>query len=273
MCGALRGAPRKKTVGQGVDVPQVGKAGHIRRNCHKGRSQGSVQSADGDSVRGGRPGARGRGKGRGRGYRGRGGRGGNQAAAGGGASAVASSAATLGGGGAAAGSSGSSAAGRIVYVGGAGNSVGSAGVDSSLPLGQAGPVSGGSSAGATAATAPSAYSATWSGGNADFLSSTPSAGAQPWRKVNVGSAQGPSADEIPVDQSAECLHADLSLPGSFGSFMARVFLDSGLALTSIGVGLLSRMSSRFGGAALQIPLENGPRVARTSNGSYRDCHP
>ena len=70
-----------------------------------------------------------------------------------------------------------------------------------------------------------------------------------------------------VDQSAECLRADLFLPGSFGSFMARVFLDSGSALTSIGVGLLSRMSSSFGGAALQIPLENGPRVARTATGA------
>ena len=49
--------------------------------------------------------------------------------------------------------------------------------------------------------------------------------------------------------------------------MARVFLDSGSALTSIGVGLLSRMSSSFGGAALQIPLENGPRVARTATGA------
>ena len=37
-----------------------------------------------------------------------------------------------------------------MYVGGAGNSVGSAGVDSSQPLRQAGPVSGASSAGATA---------------------------------------------------------------------------------------------------------------------------
>ena len=195
------------------------------------------------------------------------GRGGNQAAAGGGASAVASSAATLGGGGAAAGSSGSSAAGRAVYMGGAGNSVGSAGVVSSQPLGQAGPMSGASSAGATASTTPSAYSATWCGGNADFLFSMPSAGAQPWRQVNVGAAQGPSAGEIPVDQSAECWRADLSLPRSFGSFMARIFLDSGSVFTSIGVGLLSRMSSSFGGAELQIPLENGPLAARTATGS------
>ena len=90
-------------------------------------------------------------------------------------------------------------------------------MDSSQPLGQAGPVSGASSAGATAATAPSACSATWSGGNADFFFSMPSAEAQPWRQVNVGAAQGPSAGEIPVDQSAERLRADLSLPGSFGS--------------------------------------------------------
>ena len=139
-------------------------------------------------------------------------------------------------------------------------------MDNSQPLGQAGLVSGATSAGATAATAPSAYSSTWSGGNADFLFSTPSAEAQPWRQVNIGAAQGPSAGEIPVDQS-ECLRADLSLTGSVGSFMARVFLDSGSALTSIGVGLLSRMSSSFGGAALQIPLENGVRVARTATGA------
>ena len=48
--------------------------------------------------------------------------------------------------------------------------------------------------------------------------------------------------------------------------MARVFLDSGSALTSIGVGLLSQMSSSFGGAGL-IPLENGPRTARTATGA------
>ena len=46
--------------------------------------------------------------------------------------------------------------------------------------------------------------------------------------------------------------------------MARVFLDSGLAM---GVGLLSRMSSSFGGAAVQIPLENGPRAARIATGA------
>ena len=72
--------------------------------------------------------------------------------------------------------------------------------------------------------------------------------------MTLGAAQGPSAGEIPVDQSVECLRADLSLPGSVGSLMARVFLDSGSALTSIGDGLLSRMSSSFGGAGLQIPL-------------------
>ena len=118
-------------------------------------------------------------------------------------------------------------------------------------------MSGAYSAGATAATALSAYSATWSEWNADSLPSTPSASAQPWRQVNIGAAQGPSAGEIPVDHSAECLRADMSLPGSVVLFMTRVFLDSGSARTSVGVGLLSRMSSRFGGAALQIPLENG----------------
>ena len=87
------------------------------------------------------------------------------------------------------------------------------GVDSSQPLGQAGPVSGASSAGATAATAPSAYSATWSGGNADYLFLTPSAGVQPWRQVNLGAAQGPSAGEIPVDQSAECCVLIFLCPG------------------------------------------------------------
>ena len=85
--------------------------------------------------------------------------------------------------------------------------------------------------------------------------------------MKLGAAQGHSAGEIPVDQSADRLRADLYLPGSVGSFMARVFLDSGSALTSIGVGLLSRMSSSFGGAELQIPLENGPLAARTATGS------
>ena len=135
------------------------------------------------------------------------------------------------------------------------------------PLGQAGPVSGASSADATAATAPSAYSATWSERIADSLYPTPSAGAQPWRQVSIGAAQGPSAGKIPVDQSAECLRADRFSPGSVGSFMTCVFLDSGSALTSIGFGLLSRLSSTFGGAGLQLPLENGPRAGRTATGA------
>ena len=41
----------------------------------------------------------------------------------------------------------------------------------------------------------------------------------------------------------------------------------GLALTSIGVGLLSRMTSSLGGAAPTIPLENGARVTRTATGA------
>ena len=207
----LRGTPRKK--GKGLTCHTCSEVGHIQRNYLKGRSQGSPQSTDGDSVPGGRQGERGRGKRRGRRSHGRGGHGGSQAAAwsaaGGGAFAVVSSTATLGGGGAAADSSGSSVAGRAVYVGGAGNSVGSAGVDSSQPLGQAGPASGASSPCATAATAPSAYSSTWSGWNADALSSAPSAGEQPWRQVNVGAAQAPSVGSIPVDQSAGWLRADL----------------------------------------------------------------
>ena len=128
-------------------------------------------------------------------------------------------------------------------------------------------MSGASSAGATAATAPSAYSAMWSGRNADSLFSTPSAGAQSSRQVTLGAAQCPSAGEIPVDQSAECLRADLSLPESVRSIMARVFLDSGSALTSIGVGLLLRRSLSCGGAGLQIPFENVPRTARRATGA------
>ena len=85
--------------------------------------------------------------------------------------------------------------------------------------------------------------------------------------MNLGAAHGPSAGVIPVDQSAECLRADLSLPGSVGSFMARAFLDSRSALTSIGVGLQSRISSSFRGAGLQIPRVNGPRTARTVTGA------
>ena len=98
--GAARsGARQEKTQSaKGLTCHNCGEIRHIQRNCRKGRSLGSAQSADDDSVRGGRQSERGRGKGRGRGSHGRGGRGGNQAAAGGGASAVASSAATLGGG-------------------------------------------------------------------------------------------------------------------------------------------------------------------------------
>ena len=89
--GAARSGARqeKKQSAKGLTCHKCGEIGHIQRNCHKGSSPGSAQSADGDSVRGGRQSERGRGKGRGRGSHGRGGRGGNQAAAGGGASAVA----------------------------------------------------------------------------------------------------------------------------------------------------------------------------------------
>ena len=82
--GAARSGARqeKKQSAKGLTCHKCGEIGHIQWNCHKGRGQCSAQSADGDSVRGGRPGGRGRGKGRGRESHGRGGRGGNQAAAG-----------------------------------------------------------------------------------------------------------------------------------------------------------------------------------------------
>ena len=77
-------------------------------------------------------------------------------------------------------------------------------------------------------------------GSAGAVDSPPiSAGALPWRRVTLSTNKSfSSAGLVPVDRSAECLRADLSVPGSIGSFMARVFLDSGSALTSISVGLL-----------------------------------
>ena len=58
--GAARSGVRqeKKQSAKGLTCLKCGKVGHIWRHCHKGRSQGSAQSADGDYVRGGRPGAR-----------------------------------------------------------------------------------------------------------------------------------------------------------------------------------------------------------------------
>ena len=110
-CAACSGVRQeKKQSAKGLTCHTCSEVGHIQRNYHKGRSQGSAPSAHGDSVPGGRQDEGGRGKGRGRGSHGRGGRGGSQAAAwsaaGACASAVVSSAATLGGGGAAADSSG-----------------------------------------------------------------------------------------------------------------------------------------------------------------------
>ena len=49
--------------------------------------------------------------------------------------------------------------------------------------------------------------------------------------------------------------------------MAQVILVSGSALTSIGVGLLEKLSLQFRGAQLQVPLENGPQTAHTATGS------
>ncbi|CAM9771515.1 unnamed protein product [Hapterophycus canaliculatus] len=237
-----------------------GEVGHMHFECRKSRAQGEAknEARESSESRGSRDG------GRGRGNRGRvKGRGGRQSAADGSTSAAASSSGPSG---TSAGSTASSVSGRAVYVGGAGNLAGSAGAGSSQPSSQAGFSSEASTTVANT-SAPSAYSASWSGWSADSQSMTPAAGAQPWRQVTLETRQGPSAGVVPVDQSAECLRADLSLAGSVGSFMARVFLDSGSALTSIGVGLLSQMSSHFGGAQLQIPFENGSQTARTATGN------
>lgn len=65
----------------------------------------------------------------------------------------------------------------------------------------------------------------------------PGVGAWSLWQMTQGAAQGPSAGETPVDQSAKCLRAGLSFPrGSVGSFLARLFPDSRTALTSTGVG-------------------------------------
>ena len=90
-------------------------------------------------------------------------------------------------------------------------------------------------------------------GSAGAVGSPPvSAGALPWRHMMLSISQSfafAPAGVVPVDRSSECSRADLSIPGSIGSFMARGFLDSGSALTAISVGLLQRMSSH-----LQLPL-------------------
>ena len=47
--GAARSGVRQeiKQSANGLTCHKCGEVGHIRRNCHKGRSQGSAQSADG----------------------------------------------------------------------------------------------------------------------------------------------------------------------------------------------------------------------------------
>ena len=51
-CAARSGVRQdKKQSAKGLTCHKCGKLGHIRRNCHKGLSEGSAQSADGDSVR------------------------------------------------------------------------------------------------------------------------------------------------------------------------------------------------------------------------------
>ncbi|CAN0104385.1 unnamed protein product, partial [Sphacelaria rigidula] len=76
----------------------------------------------------------------------------------------------------------------------------------------------------------------------------------------------PPTGVVPVDRTAQCLRADLSLPGTVGSLMARVILDSGSALTCISVGLLAQLSSLCGNAQLQLPFQNGPQTAHTATG-------
>ncbi|CAN0266889.1 unnamed protein product, partial [Ectocarpus sp. 4 AP-2014] len=49
--------------------------------------------------------------------------------------------------------------------------------------------------------------------------------------------------------------------------MARLILDSGSALTSIGTGLLRQMAANLGHESLQMPLVDGPRRAKTATGA------
>jgi len=134
----------------------------------------------------------------------------------------------------------SSETGRIVYVGGDEFSMGNAGVESSQPIGPTGFVSG--------------------------TTRMSSADALPLRQVTLGNDQDFSAGEVPVDRSGEHIRADLSLPGSAGSCMARVILDSGSELTSVGEGLVTQMFTQFGEDRLQIPFENGPQTVLTATG-------
>ncbi|MEM7070087.1 MAG: hypothetical protein AAF478_14510 [Pseudomonadota bacterium] len=143
----------------------------------------------------------------------------------------------------------SSETGRIVYVGGDEFSMGNAGVESSQPIGPAGFVSGASPVVVTNGTTRMS-----------------SADALPLRQVTLGNDQDFSAGEVPVDRSGEHIRADLSLPGSAGSCMARVILDSGSELTSIGEGLVTQMFTQFGEDRLQIPFENGPQTVLTATG-------
>ena len=93
-----------------------------------------------------------------------------------------------------------------------------------------------------------------------------SADALTLRQVTLSDDQDFSAGEVPVDRSGELVRADRSLPGSAGSCMARVILDSGSELTSVGEGLVTQMLTQFEEDRLQIPFENGPQTVLTATG-------
>ena len=102
--------------------------------------------------------------------------------------------------------------------------MGNGGVESSQPIGPTGFVS--------EASLVAAKNGTTRMSSADAL---------PLRQVTLGNDQDFSAGEVPVDRSGEHIRADLSLPGSAGSCMARVILDSGSELTSVGERLVTQM--------------------------------
>ena len=192
---------------------KCGDQGNIARDCPKPRAPGAGENSPQDKS--GSSGGRHSGRGRGNGGRGRGGSGRNQTETDGGSSTAASSNASSA---PAPGPSSSSMPRRAVFVGGNSVSVGSAGADSSPPIGQAGLGSGTSPASATAVTAPSTYSESWSGWNANEVAAATSRVTLPWRQVTLGHHHGsPSTGIVPIDHSAECIRADLSLPGAVGS--------------------------------------------------------
>ena len=113
----------------------------------------------------------------------------------------------------------------------------------------------------------------WSGYTLDSRSTMPLSGAQPWRQLTVANDQdSSSAGMVPVDRTAQCLRAEISLPGTVGSMMARVILDSGSALTSISVGMLVQLSSLCGNAQLKLPFQKWSPNRSYRYGRVRDRH-